>query len=170
MFWVTRTLINHLNSVIPRSYPCHYTIFVLVNNIKQNTHAHTRWWIPGPHTHTQANREDAHGWNSEQKRSLIEHSLAVWTRSIKHTHNRKQARAEWAARLGPEERVLEHDGLTFKRSRNFLRFVPRLNQRAYCSSAQYILCRSLPNATKKQYNWVKHQTLSSVSKAGEMPT
>ncbi len=34
-------LIKHLQIVIPLSYPCHYTICVLINHINPHTHTHT---------------------------------------------------------------------------------------------------------------------------------
>ncbi len=33
-------LINHLHVVIPMSYPCHYTICVLINHTHTHTHTH----------------------------------------------------------------------------------------------------------------------------------
>lgn len=63
-------------------------VILILNETTQYKHTKDQVYIL--HTDTQrqrwlANREDACGRNSEQKRCLIEHSLAVWTHKIKHT-------------------------------------------------------------------------------------
>ncbi len=65
-------LINHLLLVIPMSYPCHYTICVLINHINMPRHTHT-------HTHTHT-----HSTFLFQLYSLLNVEMYTTVDSIKH--------------------------------------------------------------------------------------